>query len=142
MGAGAFVCGEETALIHSIEGRRGMPRPRPPFPAVRGLFGKPTVINNVETLANVPGIVHHGDAWFSRIGTASSKGTKVFALSGKVARTGLVEVAMGTALRQHRVRHRRRDPRRQARTRRCRSAGRRAAASPRRTSTSTSTTSR
>jgi NADH:ubiquinone oxidoreductase subunit F (NADH-binding) len=99
-GAGAFVCGEETALLHSIEGRRGMPRPRPPFPAVRGLFGKPTVINNVETLANVPGIVVHGDEWFSGIGTASSKGTKVFALSGKVARTGLVEVAMGTSLRR------------------------------------------
>ncbi len=99
-GAGAFVCGEETALLHSIEGRRGMPRPRPPFPAVRGLFGKPTVINNVETLANVPGIVAHGDAWFSGIGTASSKGTKVFALSGRVARTGLVEVAMGTSLRR------------------------------------------
>jgi NADH:ubiquinone oxidoreductase subunit F (NADH-binding)/Pyruvate/2-oxoacid:ferredoxin oxidoreductase delta subunit len=99
-GAGAFVCGEETALLHSIEGRRGMPRPRPPFPAVRGLFGKPTVINNVETLANVPGIVLRGDEWFSGIGTASSKGTKVFALSGKVARTGLVEVAMGTSLRR------------------------------------------
>jgi NADH:ubiquinone oxidoreductase subunit F (NADH-binding)/NAD-dependent dihydropyrimidine dehydrogenase PreA subunit len=99
MGAGAFVCGEETALLHSIEGRRGMPRPRPPFPAVRGLFGKPTVINNVETLANVPGIVERGVEWFSSIGTASSKGTKVFALSGNVARTGLVEVAMGTKLR-------------------------------------------
>jgi NADH:ubiquinone oxidoreductase subunit F (NADH-binding)/Pyruvate/2-oxoacid:ferredoxin oxidoreductase delta subunit len=98
-GAGAFVCGEETALLHSIEGRRGMPRPRPPFPAVRGLFGKPTVINNVETLANVPAIVLNGDAWFSGIGTETSKGTKVFALSGKVARTGLVEVAMGTTLR-------------------------------------------
>jgi NADH:ubiquinone oxidoreductase subunit F (NADH-binding) len=99
-GAGAFVCGEETALLHSIEGRRGMPRPRPPFPAVRGLFGKPTVINNVETLANVPGIVVRGDEWFSGIGTASSKGTKVFALSGRVARTGLVEVVMGTSLRR------------------------------------------
>ncbi len=99
MGAGAFVCGEETALLHSIEGRRGMPRPRPPFPAVRGLFGMPTVINNVETLANVPSIVQRGDEWFSSIGTATSKGTKVFALSGKVARTGLVEVAMGTTLR-------------------------------------------
>ncbi len=99
-GAGAFVCGEETALLHSIEGRRGMPRPRPPFPAVRGLFGKPTVINNVETLANVPTIVVRGDEFFSRIGTPTSKGTKVFALSGKVARTGLVEVAMGTTLRQ------------------------------------------
>ena len=100
MGAGAFVCGEETALIHSIEGRRGMPRPRPPFPAVRGLFGKPTIINNVETLANLPGIIARGDQWFSAVGTESSKGTKVFALSGKVARTGLVEVAMGTALRR------------------------------------------
>jgi NADH:ubiquinone oxidoreductase subunit F (NADH-binding)/(2Fe-2S) ferredoxin len=100
MGAGAFVCGEETALIHSIEGRRGMPRPRPPFPAVQGLFGKPTVINNVETLANLPSIVRNGSAWFSAVGTAGSKGTKVFALSGKINLTGLVEVAMGTKLRQ------------------------------------------
>jgi NADH:ubiquinone oxidoreductase subunit F (NADH-binding) len=99
-GAGAFVCGEETALIHSIEGRRGMPRPRPPFPAVKGLFGKPTVINNVETLANVPEIVNHGADWFASVGTRTSKGTKVFALSGKIARTGLVEVAMGTKVRQ------------------------------------------
>lgn len=99
-GAGAFVCGEETALINSIEGRRGMPRPRPPFPAVSGLFGKPTVINNVETLANVPMLVENGAEWFSGVGTASSKGTKVFALSGKVRRTGLVEVAMGTSMRQ------------------------------------------
>ncbi len=99
-GAGAFVCGEETALIQSLEGRRGMPRPRPPYPAVRGLFGKPTVINNVETLANVPGVVLDGGEAFSRLGTETSKGTKVFALSGKVARTGLVEVAMGTTLRQ------------------------------------------
>jgi NADH:ubiquinone oxidoreductase subunit F (NADH-binding)/NAD-dependent dihydropyrimidine dehydrogenase PreA subunit len=99
-GAGAFVCGEETALLHSIEGRRGMPHPRPPFPAVRGLFAQPTVINNVETLANVPAIVARGAEWFSSIGTPTSKGTKVFALSGKVARTGLVEVAMGTPLRQ------------------------------------------
>jgi NADH:ubiquinone oxidoreductase subunit F (NADH-binding)/NAD-dependent dihydropyrimidine dehydrogenase PreA subunit len=99
-GAGAFVCGEETALLQSIEGRRGMPRPRPPFPAVRGLFGKPTVINNVETLANVPTILKEGAEWFSRVGTPTSKGTKVFALSGKVARTGLVEVAMGTTLRR------------------------------------------
>ena len=98
-GAGAFVCGEETALLHSIEGRRGMPRPRPPFPAVRGLFGKPTVINNVETLANVPEIVARGADWFSAIGTEGSKGTKVFALSGNVQRTGLVEVAMGTTVR-------------------------------------------
>ncbi len=100
MGAGAFVCGEETALIHSIEGKRGMPRPRPPFPAVSGLFGHPTVINNVETLANVPGILDRGPAWFSSVGTAQSKGTKVFALSGKVVRTGLVEVAMGTTIRE------------------------------------------
>ncbi len=100
MGAGAFVCGEETALIHSIEGRRGMPRPRPPFPAVKGLFGKPTIINNVETLANVPMLVDRGAPWFGALGTPSSKGTKVFALSGKVARTGLVEVAMGTTVRQ------------------------------------------
>ncbi len=100
MGAGAFVCGEETALIHSIEGRRGMPRPRPPFPALKGLFGKPTIINNVETLANVPMLVDRGAEWFSSLGTPTSKGTKVFALSGKVARTGLVEVAMGTTVRQ------------------------------------------
>ena len=99
-GAGAFVCGEETALIHSVEGRRGMPRPRPPYPAVEGLFGKPTVINNVETLANLPDLVRHGAEWFSSIGTETSKGTKVFALSGKVARTGLVEVAMGTTVRE------------------------------------------
>ncbi len=100
MGAGAFVCGEETALINSIEGKRGMPRPRPPFPAVRGLFDKPTIINNVETLANVPGIAAAGAEAFAAIGTETSKGTKVFALSGKIALTGLVEVAMGTRLRQ------------------------------------------
>ncbi len=99
MGAGAFVCGEETALIHSVEGKRGMPRPRPPFPAVRGAFGKPTVINNVETLANVPPILAMGPEKFAAMGTSNSKGTKVFALSGKVARTGLVEVAMGTSIR-------------------------------------------
>jgi NADH:ubiquinone oxidoreductase subunit F (NADH-binding)/Pyruvate/2-oxoacid:ferredoxin oxidoreductase delta subunit len=99
MGAGAFVCGEETALIHSIEGKRGMPRPRPPFPAVSGLFGKPTIINNVETLANLPLLIRNGSGWFSALGTAGSKGTKVFALSGKVARTGLVEVKMGTTVR-------------------------------------------
>ncbi len=98
MGAGAFVCGEETALIGSIEGRRGMPRPRPPFPAVSGLFGKPTIINNVETLANLPRILLHGAEAFRQLGTARSKGTKVFALSGKVERTGLVEIAMGTQL--------------------------------------------
>jgi NADH:ubiquinone oxidoreductase subunit F (NADH-binding)/(2Fe-2S) ferredoxin/ferredoxin len=100
MGAGAFVCGEETALIHSIEGKRGMPRPRPPFPAVRGLFDKPTIINNVETLANVPGIVTNGADTYAAIGTETSKGTKVFALSGKITLTGLVEVAMGTTVRQ------------------------------------------
>ncbi len=98
-GAGAFVCGEETALIHSIEGKRGMPRPRPPFPAVSGLFGKPTIINNVETLANVPLIFRRGADWYSSIGTDSSKGTKIFALSGKVVNTGLVEVPMGTTIR-------------------------------------------
>ena len=99
MGAGAFVCGEETALIHSIEGKRGMPRPRPPFPAVSGLFGKPTIINNVETLSNVAGIFEKGYKWFNSIGTETSKGTKVFALSGKVALTGLVEIPMGTTIR-------------------------------------------
>jgi NADH:ubiquinone oxidoreductase subunit F (NADH-binding)/(2Fe-2S) ferredoxin len=100
MGAGAFVCGEETALIHSIEGKRGMPRPRPPFPAVNGLFGKPTIINNVETLANLPALVVAGSDWFASVGTKTSKGTKVFALSGNVSRTGLVEVAMGTPIRK------------------------------------------
>jgi len=99
-GAGAFVCGEETALIHSIEGKRGMPRPRPPYPAQSGLFGKPTVINNVETLANIPPLVANGAAWFNAVGTDSSKGTKVFALSGKVTNTGLIEVAMGTSMRR------------------------------------------
>ncbi|MCL2120177.1 MAG: hypothetical protein FWH27_17315, partial [Planctomycetaceae bacterium] len=99
MGAGAFVCGEETALIHSIEGKRGMPRPRPPFPAVKGVFGKPTIINNVETLANLPFLFRKGADYFASIGTAGSKGTKVFALSGKVSRTGLVEVKMGTTVR-------------------------------------------
>ncbi len=100
MGAGAFVCGEETALINSIEGKRGMPRPRPPFPAVKGLFGRPTVINNVETLANIPVIFANGAEWFAQVGTAASKGTKVFALSGKVVNTGLVEVVMGTTIRE------------------------------------------
>ncbi len=100
MGAGAFVCGEETALIHSIEGKRGMPRPRPPYPAVKGLFGLPTVINNVETLANLPLILDRGADWFAALGTAGSKGTKVFALSGMVRRTGLAEVPMGTTLRR------------------------------------------
>ena len=99
-GAGAFVCGEETALINSIEGKRGMPRPRPPYPAARGLFGKPTVINNVETLANLPILMRNGAEWFASMGTAGSKGTKVFALSGKVTNTGLVEIPMGTTIRQ------------------------------------------
>lgn len=99
MGAGAFVCGEETALIHSIEGKRGMPRPRPPFPSTSGLFGKPTVINNVETFSNVPTIFDKGAGWYSSIGTPTSKGTKVFALSGKINLTGLVEIPMGTTIR-------------------------------------------
>jgi NADH:ubiquinone oxidoreductase subunit F (NADH-binding)/Pyruvate/2-oxoacid:ferredoxin oxidoreductase delta subunit/(2Fe-2S) ferredoxin len=98
-GAGAFVCGEETALLNSIEGKRGMPRLRPPYPAVRGLFGHPTVINNVETLANVPGIILSGADAFKKLGTPGSAGTKVFALSGKVARTGLVEIEMGKTIR-------------------------------------------
>lgn len=100
LGAGAFVCGEETALLNSIEGKRGMPRPRPPFPAVKGLWGKPTIINNVETLADVPYILRVGGAAFSKIGTEKSKGTKVFALGGKVNNVGLVEVPMGTTLRE------------------------------------------
>lgn len=99
-GAGAFVCGEETALIGSIEGKRGMPRPRPPFPAIKGLFESPTVINNVETLANVPGILRNGGDWYAGVGTDKSKGTKVFALTGKVNNTGLVEVPMGITLRE------------------------------------------
>jgi bidirectional [NiFe] hydrogenase diaphorase subunit len=99
IGAGAFVCGEETALMASVEGRRGQPRPRPPFPAEKGLFGHPTLINNVETFANVPPIVTRGADWFARIGTAKSKGTKVFALAGKITNTGLIEVPMGTSLR-------------------------------------------
>jgi NADH:ubiquinone oxidoreductase subunit F (NADH-binding) len=99
LGAGAFVCGEETALLASIEGKRGMPTPRPPFPAVTGLWGCPTVINNVETLANIPVIIDKGADWFSKIGTATTKGTKVFALTGKVNNCGLIEVPMGTTLR-------------------------------------------
>ena len=98
-GAGAFVCGEETALMHSIEGRRGMPRPRPPYPSVNGLFGKPTSINNVETLANIPAIFTRGAEWFASMGTEKSKGTKVFALSGKIKNTGLIEIPMGTTIR-------------------------------------------
>lgn len=100
LGAGAFVCGEETALIHSIEGERGQPRIRPPFPTESGLWGKPTVINNVETFANVPPVIKYGSDWFARVGTANSGGTKVFALAGKIRRTGLVEVPMGATLRQ------------------------------------------
>jgi len=99
-GAGAFVCGEETALLNSVMGRRGEPRPRPPYPAVKGLWNKPTIINNVETFANVPVIISNGAEWFSSIGTEKSKGTKVFALTGKVNRTGLIEVPMGTTLRE------------------------------------------
>lgn len=100
LGAGAFVCGEETALIASIEGCRGEPRPRPPFPAVKGIFGKPTLLNNVETYANICQIILRGPEWFSSIGTEKSKGTKVFALGGKIVNTGLVEIAMGTTLRE------------------------------------------
>ncbi|MDR2091066.1 MAG: NADH-quinone oxidoreductase subunit NuoF [Clostridiales bacterium] len=99
LGAGAFVCGEETALMTSIEGNRGEPRPRPPFPAVKGLFGKPTILNNVETYANVAQIILKGADWFRAVGTEKSKGTKVFALGGKIVNTGLVEVPMGTTLR-------------------------------------------
>ena len=99
-GAGAFVCGEETALMTSIEGNRGEPRPRPPFPAVKGLFGKPTVLNNVETYANIPRIILLGSDWFNSMGTERSKGTKVFALGGNITNTGLVEVPMGTTLRE------------------------------------------
>ena len=100
LGAGAFVCGEETALMTSIEGKRGEPRPRPPFPAVKGLFEKPTILNNVETYANVPQIINNGWEWFASMGTEKSKGTKVFALGGKISNTGLVEVPMGTTLRE------------------------------------------
>jgi len=99
LGAGAFVCGEETALIASVEGKRGTPRPRPPYPAMSGLFGQPTLINNVETYANVPPIIRNGGAWYAEIGTEKSKGTKVFALAGRIENTGLVEVPMGITLR-------------------------------------------
>ena len=99
LGAGAFVCGEETALMTSIEGNRGEPRPRPPFPAEKGLFGKPTILNNVETYANIPQIIVNGADWFASMGTEKSKGTKVFALGGKIKNTGLVEIPMGTKLR-------------------------------------------
>ena len=98
LGAGAFVCGEETALLRSIEGQRGMPTPKPPFPAQCGLWGEPTVINNVETWANIPVIINKGADWFAGIGTEDSHGTKVFALTGKVVNSGLVEVPMGTTL--------------------------------------------
>ena len=100
LGAGAFVCGEETALMTSIEGHRGEPRTRPPFPAVKGLFGKPTLLNNVETYANIPVIINKGPEWFTSIGTEKSKGTKVFAVGGKINNTGLVEIPMGTTLRE------------------------------------------
>lgn len=100
LGAGAFVCGEETALMNSIEGKRGEPRPRPPFPAVKGLFAKPTLLNNVETYANIPKIILNGGDWFNKIGTDGSKGTKVFALGGNINNVGLVEVPMGTTLRE------------------------------------------
>ena len=99
LGAGAFVCGEETALMTSIEGKRGEPRPRPPFPAQKGLFGKPSILNNVETYANIPQIILNGPEWFASMGTEKSKGTKIFALGGKINNTGLVEVPMGTTLR-------------------------------------------
>ena len=100
LGAGAFVCGEETALMTSIEGNRGEPRPRPPFPALKGLFQKPTILNNVETFANIPQIIVNGPEWFASMGTEKSKGTKVFALGGKINNTGLVEIPMGTTLRE------------------------------------------
>ncbi|HQP10888.1 MAG TPA: NADH-ubiquinone oxidoreductase-F iron-sulfur binding region domain-containing protein, partial [Candidatus Omnitrophota bacterium] len=100
IGAGAFVCGEETALIASIEGRRGTPRPRPPYPAEKGLWGYPTLINNVETFANISAIIVHGGEWFCETGTTKSTGTKVFSLAGKVKNTGLIEVPMGISLRE------------------------------------------
>jgi NADH:ubiquinone oxidoreductase subunit F (NADH-binding)/(2Fe-2S) ferredoxin len=100
LGAGAFVCGEETALLASLEGKRGMPIPRPPFPAVKGLWGKPTVINNVETYANIPAILVKGSEWFANLGTENSRGTKVFALTGKITNSGLIEVPMGITLRE------------------------------------------
>ncbi len=100
LGAGAFVCGEETALMNSIEGHRGEPKPRPPFPAVKGLFGVPTILNNVETWSNIPKIIRRGADWYASMGTETSKGTKVFALGGKITNVGLVEVPMGTTLRE------------------------------------------
>ncbi len=109
LGAGAFVCGEETALIASIEGKRGTPKPRPPYPAVSGLWGKPTLINNVETFANIAPIIRKGGKWFASMGSERSKGTKVFALTGKITNTGLVEVPMGiSSARDHRGHRRRR----------------------------------
>ena len=107
-GAGAFVCGEETALIASLEGEAGRPRPRPPFPAKKGLWGKPSNINNVETWYNIAPIVLKGPAWFSETGSAKSSGTKVFSLVGKINNTGLVEMPLGTPLKTFRLRHRRR----------------------------------
>ena len=98
MGSGAFVCGEETALMTSIEGNRGEPRPRPPFPAQQGLWGKPTLLNNVETYANVPAIILNGGAWYAAYGTEKSRGTKVFALAGAIKNSGLVEVPVGMPL--------------------------------------------
>jgi NADH:ubiquinone oxidoreductase subunit F (NADH-binding) len=100
IGAGAFVCGEETALIHSVEGKRGMPRIRPPYPSTSGLWKKPTVINNVETMANVSSIINNGADWYASLGTEKSKGTKVFALAGHLRNTGLIEVPMGITLRE------------------------------------------
>ena len=108
LGAGAFVCGEETALIASVEGKRGTPRPRPPYPAQEGLLGQPTLINNVETFANIPPIIRNGGDWYAAIGTEKSKGTKVFALAGRVQNTGLVEVPMGITSAGNGLRHRRR----------------------------------
>ena len=99
-GAGAFVCGEETALMRSIEGKRGMPQPRPPFPAVSGLWGKPTVINNVETLSNVPHIITHGADWFKELSHSRNSGTKLFGVSGRVKKPGLWELPMGTTVRE------------------------------------------
>ena len=109
-GSGAFVCGEETALMTSIEGKRGEPRPRPPFPAQKGLWGKPSVLNNVETLATIAGIIRNGADWFRTAGTEKSPGTKIFALSGKVNNVGLVEVDTGISAGRHHLRHRRRHP--------------------------------
>ena len=100
LGAGAFVCGEETALLHSMEGKRGEPSTKPPYPAESGFMGKPSNVNNVETFANIPTIINKGAKWFSSIGTEKSKGTKVFALAGKINNVGLVEVPMGTTLRE------------------------------------------